>query len=214
MGFLIGGDNSEPSHLRLTVPLRADVSIDSVAADVDVVGLASDELSIDSVSGDVKVAAVPLEASIQSVSGDLNLTLNRANVHAESVSGDIRLGGRLGNELTVETVSGEIDLQVLDTQIRKLSGSSVSGDMRIGTQLANDARVHLESVSGQIDLRLPRALSATVKAESFSGELKATSANVEHSRHGPGSSLEHRYGKGEGDVSIETFSGDVDLTLD
>lgn len=213
MGFLIGGDNSEPSHLRLMVPLRADVSIESVAADVDVLGLASDELSIESVSGDVKVAAAPLEASIESVSGDQILTLNRANVRAESVSGDIRLSGRLGNELTLETVSGDIELEVRDTPLRKLSGSSVSGDMRIGTHLATDGRMDLESVSGQIRLRLPRALSATVKAESFSGELKATSATV-HSRHGPGSSLEHRYGKGEGDVSIETFSGDVDLTLD
>ena len=214
LGFLVGGDNSEPSHLRLMVPLRADVSIESVAADVDVLGVASDDLSIESVSGDVKVAAAPLEATIESVSGDLTLTLNRANVHAESVSGDIRLSGRLGERLDLSTVSGDIGVEVRDTLVRRISASSVSGDMRIGTQLAPDGRIRLESVSGQVALRLPRALSAKVKAESFSGELKATSANVLRSRHGPGSSLEHRYGQAEGDVVIETFSGDIDLTLD
>lgn len=214
LGFLVGGDKSEPTDLRLMVPLQADLEIDSVSADVDVSGVAPRELSIDSVSGDVIVAAAPREAHVDSVSGDLMLTLNRADVSVESVSGDVRLRGRLGNEVSVETVSGQIDVAVLDTAVRELSGATVSGDMRIDTALAGSGQIRLESVSGDIDLSLPRNVSASVRGESFSGDLRAPDANISRPKHGPGSSFEHRYGNGSGEVSIETFSGDARLQLD
>lgn len=214
LGFLVGGDKSEPTELRLMVPLEADLEIDSVSAEVDVSGVASRELSIESVSGDVIVAAAPREANIDSVSGDLALTLNRADVSVESVSGDVRLRGRLGNEVSVETVSGQIDVAVLDTAVRELSSATVSGDMRIDTALAGNGQIRLESVSGDIDLSLPRNVSASVRGESFSGDLRAPEANISRPKHGPGSSFEHRYGSGSGDVSMETFSGDARLQLD
>ncbi|MGH8078100.1 MAG: DUF4097 family beta strand repeat-containing protein [Lysobacter sp.] len=214
LGFLVGGDKSEPTDLRLMVPLEADLEIDSVSADVDVSGVASHELSIDSVSGDVMVAAAPREANVDSVSGDLTLTLNRANVSVESVSGDVMLRGRLGNEVKVETVSGRIDVTVLDTAVRELAGATVSGDMRINTSLASDGQITLETVSGDIGLSLPRNVSASVRGESFSGDLRAPQANIIRTKHGPGSNFEHRYGSGSGEVSIETFSGDARLQLD
>ena len=214
LGFLVGGDKSEPTDLRLMVPLQANLEIDSVSADIDVSGVASGELSIDSVSGDVLVAAAPREASIDSVSGDLTLTLNRANVSVGSVSGDVRLRGRLGNEVSVETVSGDIAVDARGTALRELSGATVSGDLRVATALAGNGQITLETVSGDVDLSLPRDVSASVRGESFSGDLRATGANISRPKHGPGSSFEHRYGSGSGTVSIETFSGDARLQLD
>ena len=214
LGFLVGGDKSEPTDLRLMVPLQAGLEIDSVSADIDVSGVAPDELSIDSVSGDVTVAGAPLRASIDSVSGDLALTLNRSSVNAATVSGDIHLRGRLGTQIAVETVSGNIDVAAIGAALRELAGATVSGDMRIGAALAGNGDIKLESVSGDIDLTLPRNLSARVSAQSFSGDLQAPGADIQRTRHGPGSGLEHRYGSGSGEVSIETFSGDARLQLD
>lgn len=57
---LIGG-RSEPSDLRLTVPLRADLDIESVAADIDVSGVAPAHLSIESVSGNIVAAGCPAQ---------------------------------------------------------------------------------------------------------------------------------------------------------
>ena len=98
----------EPTELRLMVPLRASLDVSAVAADVDVQGLAAGELSIDSVSGDVAVAAAPRKADINSVSGDLNLTLNSSDIQAETVSGTIRLRGRINGEVEATSVSGDI----------------------------------------------------------------------------------------------------------
>lgn len=191
LGFLVGGDRSEPTKLRLMVPLEADLDIDSVAADIDVSGVAPGELQIDSVSGDVVVAAAPREAEIDSVSvsGDLTLTLNRANVSVDSVSGDVVLRGRLGAKVDVETVSGRIDVAVRDTAVRELSGATVSGDLRIATALDGNGRIKLESVSGDIDLNLPRDVSASVRGESFSGDLRAADATIVRPKHGTGLNL-------------------------
>lgn len=211
LGFLVGGDRTEPTDLRLMVPLEANLKIESVSADIDVSGVAPAELSIDSVSGDVVVAAAPHKASIDTVSGDQTLTLNHARVSIASVSGDVRLRGRLGDEVDVETVSGDIDVAVQGTVVRELSGATVSGDLRITTALASGGSIGLESVSGDVDLRLPRDVSAVARGESFSGDLSAT---IVRPKHGPGSNFEHRYGTGAGEVSIETFSGDARLQLD
>lgn len=207
-------DKSEPTDLRLMVPLRADLDIDVVSADVNVEGVASGELSIDAVSGDVTVAGAPREAEFDSVSGDLMLTINSNRVSAETVSGDLTLRGRLDGEVDVETVSGRIDVGTLNTRVQRLAGSTVSGDIRINTALANNGRISLETVSGDLDLTLPRNLSANVRGESFSGELSAPGAQIIRPKHGPGASFEHRYGNGDGSVTIETFSGDATLRLE
>ena len=214
LGFFSGSDKSEPSQLRLMVPLRANLEIGAVSADVDVNGVAPAELSIDSVSGDVTVVGAPREASIDSVSGDLRLTLNSNKVTTESVSGDVDLRGRLGGEVHVETVSGDIDVAGHQSSVSRLDGTTVSGDMRIGTALSSGGRIGLESVSGNITLRLPANLSAQVRGESFSGELSAPRAQISRPKHGPGSSFEHRYGNGDGEIRIESFSGDARLQLD
>lgn len=211
IGLLAGGDKGEPSELRVTVPLRAKLEIDAVSADVDVNGVASRELSIDSVSGDVVVAGAPREAEIESVSGDLRLTLNSPKVSAQTVSGDLELRGRLNGEVSVETVSGRVELTTRESSLTKLSGNSVSGDLRVNTVLADGAEASLETVSGDVRLVLPRGLSAVVRGQSFSGDLKAPDVQVQRPKHGPGSSFEHRYGSGNGKVKLETFSGDVEL---
>ena len=95
--------------------------------------------------------------------------------------------------------------------MRKLNGNTVSGDIRIGTGLVSGGRIGLESVSGNITLRMPTGLSAQVHGESFSGDLSAPNAQINRPKHGPGSSFEHRYGNGDGEIRLESFSGDASL---
>jgi DUF4097 and DUF4098 domain-containing protein YvlB len=213
-GLLGRGGRSEPTVLKITVPVRADLDISAVAADVVAWGVAPSSLSIDNVSGDTKVAATADDVEVNSVSGDVDLTINRGNVDVENVSGAIRLGGRLGREVSVESVSGPIDVRVLDTSIEKFEGSSVSGDVDVRTSLASHARMKLETVSGDVRLRLPRNVSAEVRGESFSGSLRAPGATIDRPEHGPGSSFRQRYGSGDATVSVETFSGDADIAVE
>ena len=207
-------DNTEPTELILTVPVLADLEIESVQATVDVVGVAGESLQIDSVSGDVTVAGAPREASIESVSGDLVLTLNSREVDASSVSGDVHLRGKLSREMSVETVSGNIEADSSGLRLRRIDASTVSGDVKVRAGLTDGGELKAESVSGDLRLTLPKALSARVSGETFSGDLHAPGASIERPKYGPGASFEHRYGSGNGQIRIETFSGDAHLILE
>lgn len=209
-----GGKSSGPTDLQLMVPVRASLDLHAVSADVDVSGVAPDELSIENVSGAVIVAAAPRELSINSVSGEVNATANSGEVDIQTVSGGVVLRGRLGGEVKVETVSGDIHVAVKDERLRALATNSVSGSTRVAAGLARNGKVSLSSVSGGLVLSLPRDLSAHMTAKSFSGDIKAPNARVERPEHGPGRSLDTRYGNGEGEIKLETFSGDAELRLE
>lgn len=210
-----GNRNVEASTLILQVPLRASLEIESVAATVDVRGVAPRELEVDSVSGDVTIAGAPGKASIETVSGSQSLTLNTAgDVSAESVSGNITLRGRLRGALDVESVSGDMQVDSNGEQVRGLDFNSVSGDLRARVGLANGARVRGETVSGGVRLQLPKAFSARVNAQTFSGNLSAPGAAVRKEGYGPGSTLERTYGSGSSEIKVETFSGNFTLTTD
>lgn len=207
------GDRTGPTDLQLQVPLRADLEIESVSADIDIDGMAPDDLNIDTVSGEVVAAAAPRHADINSVSGDVRVTLNSSDVQVETVSGDVTLRGRLGGEIHGETVSGNLVIDSAGARLRRLSTGTVSGDVTLRVGLVDGGEIKSESVSGDIRLRLPKTVSARVSGESFSGDLRASGAKIDKEEFGPGSSFEQRYGNGAGEIRLETFSGDVDLTL-
>lgn len=209
-----GGTKSGPTGLQLMVPVRAGLEIESVAANVDVSGVAPAKLSIETVSGDVVLAAAPGEVDVTSVSGNLRLTVNSANVRAESVSGGLVLRGRMNGEIKAETVSGRIDIAVNGERVDELSASTVSGNAMIRAALAPKGEMRFESVSGDLVLVLPRDLSAQVRGESFSGRLKAPGVKIEKPEFGPGSSFHTRYGSGDGEINLETFSGNAELRLE
>ena len=206
--------NAEATTLVLNVPRQANLDVSGVAVEIDVSGVAGDELDIESVSGNVIAVGAPRSAEISSVSGDLRLNLNSRDVDAETVSGSISLRGRIGGQISAETVSGDISIDTRGEAARKLSTSSVSGNASYTGALADGGRISAESVSGDIRLTLPKSLSARVHAESFSGSLTAPGVSVSRPKYGPGSSFEHTFGGGSGEIRLETFSGNAELRLE
>lgn len=206
-------NRAEPTILILQVPLRAELEIDTVSADIDVHGMASREMSLESVSGDITANGAPGRAKVASVSGDINLTFNSGDVDVSTVSGDVTLSGRLNGEVSVETVAGDMQVDSKGEKLSSFKASTVSGDMQAGMALAADGVVKMESVSGDLLLVLPRDLSAQVSGESFSGELKAPGAKIKREAFGPGSSFHTHYGAGKGEIRMESFSGDAELQL-
>ncbi|MDH5830020.1 DUF4097 family beta strand repeat-containing protein [Luteimonas sp. M1R5S18] len=206
--------DTEPTTLVLQVPRQVELEVDGVAVEIDVNGVAGRSLDIESVSGDVVAVGAPREADISSVSGNLQLNLNSNNVEAESVSGNIALRGRIEGEISAETVSGDIRIDTRGQAARRLSTSTVSGSASYTGGLAPGGRISAESVSGDIRLALPASVSARVSAESFSGDLRAPGVRIDKPKYGPGSSFEHTFGDGAGEIRMETFSGSAELVLE
>ena len=205
--------DSGPTTLLLRIPHHASLHVESVAAEVDVQGVAGRALDIESVSGRVTAVGAPAKADIESVSGDLRLNLNTREVEVASVSGNIALRGRIDGHIEAETVSGNIDVDTRGEQLSRLELGSVSGDAVVRAGIADGGRLAFESVSGDVRLHLPRDASARVEAKTFSGDIDAPGAAVARTRYGPGASIEHAWNGGRGNVAIETFSGDVRVRI-
>jgi len=202
--------------LRVTIPRTASVNVKTISADVSAEGVAGSKFAISNVSGDIAVTGTPLEADVKTVSGEIRLELDGSReVEVGSVSGDVIVRGRLSGRLVLASVSGELDIDTRGGAVERLNLSTVAGDARIHTALAAGGRIEASSLSGDIDLIVPDNLSARVIGNSFSGRLRAQDVDPRHHQaDGINGSFEHRYGDGDGDVRLETFSGNVRLKLD
>lgn len=211
-GWFGGGGRSEPSTLEISLPATASVSVDTVSAGVDVTGVRGPRLGVDSVSGDVLVRAAKVgEARFDNVSGSVDAEVESDDIGVDSVSGDIRVAGRLGGRVRIDTVSGDADLEL--GPVGSLTLSSVSGDLGVAAGLAPGGSIRADSVSGGIRVALPAAASARIEVETFSGGISSPVGEVKTEKYGPGKSLQARLGQGDGLVKLESFSGNVRISV-
>jgi DUF4097 and DUF4098 domain-containing protein YvlB len=206
-------NRAEPTVLEVMLPQRASVEIESVSADVDVQQVAGRKLEVSSVSGTVVVtASSPHEASFENVSGDTTLRITSAKVNAQSVSGDLHLSGGLTGDIDLEAVSGNLELGAKD--LDRLEVSTVSGDAILSAGLRAGGTIKAETLSGELKLQMPRATGAKLHVETFSGDIRSPNGHVDEEEHGPGKSLDTTIGDGRARIDLESFSGNVQLSLD
>lgn len=203
-----GRGDAGDSELRVSAPAGVTLKVEAVSAEVDVTGINGDELEVESVSGDVTVDSQARAVEVTTVSGSQHLKLYSNDVSAESVSGDVEITGELGGKVDLEAVSGTLSVDS-SSAAKSLSAGVVSGDVRLRTGLQPGGRLRAESLSGDLEVTLPAATSASLSASSFTGTIKSFAGTVETEEHGPGSNLDAKLGGGDGSIELETFSGDL-----
>ncbi|RAP58454.1 DUF4097 family beta strand repeat-containing protein [Oleiagrimonas sp. MCCC 1A03011] len=203
-----GDDNMEPSTLDVQVPRGASVAVDAVSATTDIRGLSGGTVDVNSVSGDVRIDADSPKVSVDAVSARVELSGAMQQADIQTVSGDI-IAPKVAQRGDLETVSGEIRLH--GGPFAKISMNTVSGDVEVDGGLQKDGHIEVDSVSGDVKLRLPATLSAQMRVSTFSGDIRSAFGQVIEKAHGPGSSLNSRIGQGDGNIDVQTFSGDVKI---
>ena len=194
--------------LDIKVPKSAELKIEVVSADVNLSGVAGRSLKVDGVSGKLRLDSTAKEVELGSVSGTIDLTGTADRAHLETVSGNIRARG-LNGQIKFETVSGDIDTE--SGSYREINAGSVSGAINLRGTPDMNARIDVETMSGDVHLYLPADASTRLRASSFSGSIRSDFGVVKEPDHGPGSSLDTTNGVGAGQVKIETFSGDIEI---
>ena len=189
--------------LRLRVPVGASIDAEAVSADIGVRGLKGKAVVAESVSGDVRVDVGSKEVWGKSVSGDVTVKASSEKTRVESVSGDVEMRGGRG-VLRAESVSGNVTVQARD--VKELDIESVSGDLDVDIELAKEAEVEVETLSGEVTMTVPSLPDIDVDLETFSGALR--SDLLEGLR---GKKEYSRDGKQSGRVRLHSFSGDIHL---
>ncbi len=198
----------DDTDLYLRIPVTASVEVESVSADVDVNGSAGDSIVVNTVSGDVEVGASPQWLEIRSVSGDVEFEGSVSRSTVETVSGEISLSGASG-EVKISTVSGDVSL--VASEVGRARLESVSGDLKLNLAVSDGGRLTADSMSGDLVLRLPTDQQASFSTQTYSGDIQSDFGDVVRSSKGPGSALEYHEGNNGASIRLETFSGDVHI---
>jgi DUF4097 and DUF4098 domain-containing protein YvlB len=204
------GNRDLDAHLEISVPAGARLDVESVSSSAEVSGV-SGTVNAESVSGSIDVDGAPQSVQAETVSGRVRVIGSRGRVRAESVSGSIQIDGGEG-EIQASTVSGTIKAEV--GEIDRGRFETVSGQIRFNGALAPDGELTVEGHSGEIDIALPAGTSAAFRVETFSGDVdnRLSSDRARRtSQYAPGKELEFNLGSGDGNVEIESFSGQVTL---
>ena len=154
----------------VTVPSGASVTVQSVSGNIRVTNV-DGELRMQSVSGNLTASEVKGLTRIRSVSGDVDISrAEGGEVTGGTMSGELVLAGLRGKGIELQSVSGDIRLS--DVEVERASLRSVTGDIEYRGRLARAGRYELQSHSG--DLRvMPRDAGFELDAGTFSGDVRS-----------------------------------------
>src|SRR4051794_35636611 len=126
------------------------------------------DTSIGVVSADAVVAGVEGKIDVRCVSGDVILDEVTGVVAAESVSGDVEARGLAGG-IALKSVSGGLTL--VDGSPDKVRVDNVSGDVALDMNAERRLDVTVNTVSGDITVRVPDGVGMSIDLVSTSGDL-------------------------------------------
>jgi DUF4097 and DUF4098 domain-containing protein YvlB len=201
--------SEDDATLTVKVPKGARLNVETVSADITVDGVRGEQ-RLESVSGTIETRAYDERLSLHAVSGEISVAGSggKAALQTENVSGTTIVSGIRG-VYEGATVSGRIDASI--TAADRLHVETVSGEADIKAELAPSARVEMESVSGSLSLVIKPPVNAEFEIESFSGDIDTCfgAKPRDKSKYGPGSELDFTQGTGGPRVVIESLSGDI-----
>lgn len=174
---------------------------------------AGSHVELSSASGNITVRDLGGNVWLRTASGDVHV-IKAGTVEAMAVSGDVVVDGASG-EVRLRTVSGDAHVTQVGGSASKLEYGTTSGDLEWKGACGGGCRIEARTMSGEVKLQMVQSSSFDLRYVTHSGDvvddLKMQVLESESSHRGSGS-LHARYGKGEGLVEAQTFSGDLHVT--
>src|SRR5215213_9456636 len=166
------------------------------------------DLSVTSVSGSLQVGDVDGQMHVSSISGSANIGDVSGRLQLSSVSGSVEVGN-VGAEARVTSISGNLGLGQVNGS---LDVSSVSGGVKATLVSLSSQGIHINSVSGSIEIGFKSEVNADFSAEHVSGQVYLDVPNVTRDSEAKSSSVRARIGAGGTPITISSVSGDIRLT--
>lgn len=136
------------------------VHLESISGDIDAVSIKSASIVIRSISGDIQNKMLEGEKiQLKTTSGDIENNRMKGQVEITTVSGEIETDYfDITGDSTINSTSGDIDIEFPSQASCKMSASSISGDVSfphsesiIGT---GEYQVFFKTVSGDISVKV------------------------------------------------------------
>ena len=193
----------------IEVPVGMGLTVNAVSSDIDVRDVCG-EAELQSVSGEVRLACAQGNVSVQSVSGDVTAGDVRGRLEVTSTSGDVTVHNARA-DVTAHSVSGDVLLDRVEGQ--DVSAETVSGEIGFNGPIREGGRYRFQSHSGDVTIHPDGALNATISVSTFSGDLESdfpVTLTPGAGRFRP-REFEFTVGRGNARLVLASFSGTIYL---
>jgi DUF4097 and DUF4098 domain-containing protein YvlB len=165
------------------------------------------DLSVNSISGWIKVGDVDGEIHVNSISGSTTIGNVGGKLQVSSVSGSLEVGN-VGEEARVNSISGSLRLGKVNGY---LNVSSISGSLNAALVGLSPQGIHINSVSGSVEIAFNSEVNADFTSESVTGEVFLEVPNVLRESEEKSSNVRARIGAGGTPIRITSISGNIRL---
>lgn len=191
----------------LWIPNKASLEVKSVSGNLAAEKIGG-SLDADLISGTITVVRAEKGAECKTVSGNIDMQDVMGDVYLKSVSGTIKVM-RIEGSIDAETTSGHIRLEEV-SGAKVVKAKVLSGGIFYRGKINPDGRYNLDSLSGNVEMRVPQHSGFEFEADSFSGHVD-TDFPVEVTGKIPRGELRGVINKGGATVRLKTFSGNIRL---
>lgn len=162
--------------------------VDTQSGDVKLSGL-DGPIEVHSQSGDLTISdSITPSSTIEVKSGDITLMNVSGNLTARSASGDIRMRRCAGRTISVESVTGDVSVDLREPVSGTVSIRTVNGDAEAMIADGSDCRVALSTLKGHVTCDL---------------DLEDEAKQEQH--------VTGKLGNGTGSFDVSAVNGDVRL---
>lgn len=181
LGKLRGLRGKRSARISLSVPSAAAVTLTTVSADGLVNGTRND-VTAATVSGELTLDDIEGNVSADTVSGGIECHAITGDLKGNSVSGSLTVQASRLRTVTLNTVSGDITIDLAEGTSH-ISSNSVSGDVTVRVPPGGGYDINARTASGQVVIDgqrlVPRRRGAAVEGDrSLVMEANAVSGNV------------------------------------
>lgn len=203
-------DGAEPV-IEIETPAEMELRFEGEDSDLHVDGLAG-SVTAESGDGDVFIRGPAGRVDARSVDGDVEVVGATGPVDAYSPDGDVRISGVSG-DVQAESIDGEVILEDLGS--RNVQASSTDGEVELTGDLVPGASYQLSSHDGDVLLHLASEPDASFQVTVYDGSFTSSRSlpGVERTREGRATRYRFVLGSGSARVQLETFDGDIHLSL-
>jgi hypothetical protein len=166
------------------------------------------DLSVSSISGQLRVGDIDGQTQVSSISGPADIGNVGGKLLVSSISGSLEIGN-VGAEARVASISGNLDLGQVNGS---LDVSSISGSLNATLVSLSKEGIHIRSVSGSIEIGFKSEVNADFNAESISGQVYLDVPNVVRDSEEKSPNVRARIGAGGTPIKISSVSGNIRLT--
>jgi hypothetical protein len=184
--------------------LRGPVKVNSASGYIHVYQLERD-VQVSAASGSIEASNIGGFLRVNNASGSIDIRDVKGDVTATAASGSINID-QPSDRVEASTASGSVKISGANNDVK---ARVMSGTITVSGNPSGNRLWELKSISGSVDIVVPRTASFLLSAEASSGDIRTSIPVIieEQNKH----SLRAHIGSSSGRVEVRTVSGEINV---